>query len=467
MQGKPETIIACVRSRLKSYLEEQPLSEWIKAKVVNGVEPFYTSIDIRDAGFKLAPVDANLFPAGFNNICPEDLFHSAPIARRVLVNHLGRIPKNIVILPESHTKNRYYVDNLLALKQIFENLGIEVRIGWWGELPSDVTIERNQVKAVRLSASNGTELLAHPLELKNDALTIRDLENGSEIVPEFILVNNDFSSGFPFKLTCTSQPIEPSFRLGWHTRKKHEFFEHYNHLVGELAKNSGVDPWHLQVDTELVQNVNFDEAQGLDRIAEAAEKVLTRMKAEYEKRGIVEKPFVFVKSNSGTYGMGILKIENAEELRTLNRRDRNKMHVVKNKLVVSDVIVQEGIPTRLQPDGVFAEPVIYSLGAELLGGFLRKNPTRGRVDNLNAKGMVFQKLCMTDLRRDADRDLSLELVYGTIASLSVAAVSLEIAQHGSPLRMLPNIDNSIDHERLNQNTRQHTANAGTHPISPS
>ncbi|MFN7402500.1 MAG: glutamate--cysteine ligase, partial [Alphaproteobacteria bacterium] len=30
--------------------------------------PFYSSVDLRHAGFKLAPVDTNLFPAGFNHL---------------------------------------------------------------------------------------------------------------------------------------------------------------------------------------------------------------------------------------------------------------------------------------------------------------------------------------------------------------------------------------------------------------
>ncbi|HRK02428.1 MAG TPA: glutamate--cysteine ligase, partial [Oligoflexia bacterium] len=298
--------VDCVRTRLKNYLEEQPLTKWIEARAAGGVEPFYTSIDLRDAGFKLAPVDANLFPAGFNNICPEDLFHSAPIARRVLIKHLGRVPKNLVILPESHTKNRFYVDNLLALKQIFENLGIVVHIGWWGEIPTESLVLKDGIETVRLSSSTGTEIFAVPLYLKNEQLVLKDLtlEAPAEIAPEFILLNNDFSSGFPLKLSCVSQPIEPSFRLGWHTRKKHEFFENYNRLAGELALNAKLDPWHLQVDTELVTDVNFDESVGMERIAAAAERVLNRIRLEYEKRGIEEKPFVFIKSNSGTYGMG-------------------------------------------------------------------------------------------------------------------------------------------------------------------
>ena len=35
--------------------------------------PLYSSVDIRDAGFKVGVVDTNIFPAGFNNLCPHGL----------------------------------------------------------------------------------------------------------------------------------------------------------------------------------------------------------------------------------------------------------------------------------------------------------------------------------------------------------------------------------------------------------
>ena len=76
------------------------------------------------------------------------------------------------------------------------------------------------------------------------------------------------------------------------------------------------------------------------------------------------------------------------------------------------------------------------LGCDVMGGFLRKNPMRGKDENLNAKGMVFQKLCISDLRKVGSggigKDLELELVYGTIAQLSAAAMSLEVKEaiHG-------------------------------------
>lgn len=422
------TALESVRTLLKAYLENKRLTEWLSAKAPCEFEPFYSSIDLRDAGFKLAPVDANLYPAGFNNICSEDLERSGEILKPLLIRRLGRMPKRIAILPEFHTRNKFYVDNVYEIRQMFRRLGIETEVGW---IPQEGHQDASQ--SIPLQTSDERIVQAFPFTRKGDKLVFEPFE------PEMILLNNDFSAGFPEILRGLAQPVQPSAKMGWHTRKKSDFFTHYNRLAGELAQAAGIDPWQLQVATKLVDGVNFDENAGMDRIAAAVEETLENMRREYAAHGVNEQPFVFVKNNAGTYGMGVLKVESGQELLQLNRRERNKMAVGKGSYQVNDVIVQEGIPTRFQVDGVYAEPCIYLLGHDLLGGFLRKNPTRGRVDNLNSKGMVFQRLCISDLRkrdlpagaRDAlapDRDLELELVYGTIAQLSAAAIRLEIAR---------------------------------------
>lgn len=421
------TAIECVRTHLKAYLSETRLEDWIGQRAPAEFEPFYSSIDLRDAGFKLAPVDANLYPAGFNNICSEDLEHSTEILKPLLQRHLGRIPKKIAILPEFHTRNKFYADNLYELRQIFRRLGIEAEIGWVhalaGTTPTD---DITPLAPVELRTSDDRIVHAFPFERRGDKLIFEPYE------PEFVLLNNDFSNGFPEILRDLKVPVEPSPKLGWHTRRKSDFFTHYNRLAGDLAQAAGIDPWHLQVGTRLVDRVDFNTNEGMDRIAAAVEETLAEMRVQYDIHGVSEQPFVFVKNNAGTYGMGVLKVESGEELLALNRRERNKMAVGKGSHEVHDVIVQEGIPTRYNVDGVYGEPAIYLLGHELLGGFLRKNPTRGRVDNLNSKGMVFQKLCLSDLRHGVDRDLELELVYGTIAQLSAAAITLEIAKVERP-----------------------------------
>jgi glutamate--cysteine ligase len=57
---------------------------------------------------------------------------------------------------------------------------------------------------------------------------------------------------------------------------------------------------------------------------------------------------------------------------------------------VSDVIIQEGVPTVERVDEGTAEPVVYMMDRYVVGGFYRVNASRGTDENLNAPGMHFQ-----------------------------------------------------------------------------
>ena len=48
------------------------ITEWMRKKRSEVPIPIYGSVDIRDSGWKVAVVDANHFPAGFNNVGSED-----------------------------------------------------------------------------------------------------------------------------------------------------------------------------------------------------------------------------------------------------------------------------------------------------------------------------------------------------------------------------------------------------------
>ncbi len=170
------------------------------------------------------------------------------------------------------------------------------------------------------------------------------------------------------------------------------------------------------------------------------DEVLKRTKEAYDRLKISTPPFAFVKNNAGTYGMGIMVVHSADELRTMNRRTKNKMSVGKNKKSIDSVVVQEGVPTATLIDRLAAEPVIYLVGCDLIGGFLRTNTEKGIEDNLNSQGMVFRKLCMSDLKSpyedDSADDLDhpedepiLELVYGSIARISALATGLELVSN--------------------------------------
>ncbi len=420
----------------KIHSHRKQISEWTLEQARKAPPPFYSSVDLRDSGHKIVPVDSNLFPAGFNNICPDDLRTSPSIMRAQVEGLAARlsieVPRKILVLPEAHTSNSWYIENLYYLTQILKDAGFEVEVGWIGTAPPTELLMRDG--SVRLVSATAKEIHAHPIRVESGELLAGPFR------PDLVLLNNDFSSGYPTLLDGVKQPVIPSHRLGWHSRKKSTHFKHYNALAGEFAQLIGVDPWVLQIDTEEVDYVNFNEDEGIDRVEAAVARVLDRSKKAYIERGITQDPFVFVKNNSGTYGMGIMVVHSAEELEKLNRRAKNKMSVGKNKLPIESMAVQEGVPTATLVDRLAAEPVIYLAGCELIGGFLRTNTERGVEENLNSQGMVFRKLCMTDLRdsqsieeeMEAEEELPvLELVYGSVARLSALATGRELAEAGT------------------------------------
>ena len=57
-----ERVILNNQTKIESWFR----NTWREVRV-----PFYASVDIRNAGYKIAPVDTNLFPSGFNNLNPS------------------------------------------------------------------------------------------------------------------------------------------------------------------------------------------------------------------------------------------------------------------------------------------------------------------------------------------------------------------------------------------------------------
>ena len=103
------------------------IEQWFRVKWLDTPAPFYASVDLRNAGFKLAPVDTNLFSAGFNNLNPAFM----PLCVQAAHSAIERIDPTagrVLIIPESHTRNLFYLESLASLTEILEMAGLEVRI---------------------------------------------------------------------------------------------------------------------------------------------------------------------------------------------------------------------------------------------------------------------------------------------------------------------------------------------------
>ena len=97
-------------------LDSMPAIErWFRLEWMEHTPPFYTSVDIRNAGFKLAPVDTNLFPGGWNNLTKEML----PLAVQAAMAAIEKIcpeARNLLIIPENHTRNSFYLATVVQLQ---------------------------------------------------------------------------------------------------------------------------------------------------------------------------------------------------------------------------------------------------------------------------------------------------------------------------------------------------------------
>ena len=353
------------------------IEAWFRSKWKEHKPPFYGSVDIRNAGYKMASIDMNLFPGGFNNLNPN-FIQLASHAALDAVERACPQAKSVLIVPENHTRNTFYLQNVYALSNILRNAGFEVRLG---------SISPEITEPVELETALGDTVTLEPLQRTRGRVHLAD-----GFSPCLILLNNDLSAGVPDILKDISQTVLPPLHGGWTTRRKTAHFSAYNDVAAEFAALVGMDEWQINPYFEQISGLNFQEREGEDALADAVERMLAKIQAKYDEKGITDQPFVIVKADAGTYGMGVMSVKSADEVRGLNRKNRNKMAKIKEGLEVSEVIVQEGIYTYETLHGAVSEPVVYMIDRFVVGGFFRVHEGRGADENLNATGMSFVPL---------------------------------------------------------------------------
>lgn len=406
------------KTNMQSYLHQrmskktEQISAWFHDRRKGYAFPFYSSFDIRDSGFKVAPVDANIYPAGWNNICPTDKESIGPAIDAYLSGHYGKSIKKICLLTEEHTSNLYYWDNVNALKMMIESTGREVRL----------SVPRAIEQDFQIQSAGGANLKVHAFRKNEAVVTI-----GSDFVPDLILSNNDFSDSKEAWASGLKIPINPPRELGWYQRKKSLHFKYYNQLAREFAEILEVDPWTFEVETEVLFDCDLGFSENRDRAAQKADEMLKNLRAKYAQQGIDQEPVLFIKNNSGTYGLAVAQVKSGSEILQWNSKARTKMKAAKGEGGVTELLFQEGIPTALSVEGQTCEPCIYMVGCELAGGFLRAHGQKGPTESLNSPGAVYKKLCVTDLKVDLP-GRPMENVYGWVARISSMAIGREAAE---------------------------------------
>ncbi|MGE5524143.1 MAG: glutamate--cysteine ligase [Rhodospirillaceae bacterium] len=402
------------------------IEHWLRMQWQDHGAPFYCSVDLRNSGYKIAPVDTNLFPGGFNNLSPD--FDSLCVqAAMGAIEKICPDARGVVLVPENHTRNPHYFANLAAIVSVLRRAGMTVRIG---SMLSDIT------GPTRFDLPDGGHVTLEPLARRGNRLVVGDFD------PCVVLLNNDLSAGIPDVLRGIEQALLPPVHAGWALRRKSNHFAAYRDVAEEFAAEIGIDPWLINPYFERCGRINFHERKGEECLEGYVAEILSDIRAKYREYEVDAEPFVIVKADAGTYGMGIMTVKDPSEVRGLNRRQRNKMSVVKEGLEVHEVMIQEGVYSYETIGPGVAEPVVYMIDHFVVGGFYRVHEGRGTDQNLNAPGMHFAPLafdapCSSPNPDDVDCPPNRFYAYGVVARLALLAAAIELEQTEAALGALP------------------------------
>ena len=397
------------------------IEHWLRGQWQEHTPPFYSSCDLRNSGFKLAPVDTNLFPGGFNNLNQAFL----PLCVQAAMAAIEKIcpdASNLLLIPENHTRNQFYLQNVAQLVAILRQTGLNIRLG---SLLPEIT------QPTKIELTNGQSLLLEPLVRAQHRLGLAGFE------PCVTLLNNDLSAGIPEILqNLNEQYVLPPLHAGWAVRRKSNHFAAYDEVANSFAKEIGIDPWRINPAFSVCRSINFHDRQGEECLAANVAAVLDIVREKYKEYEIDETPYVVVKADAGTYGMGVMTVRSVDEVIALNRKQRNKMSVGKEGLEVSEVLIQEGVHTFEKVQDAVAEPVIYMIDRYVVGGFYRVHTGRGKDENLNAPGMHFEPLAfetgcnLPDYRCDnPDSPPNRFYAYGVVGRLACLAAAIELERN--------------------------------------
>ena len=399
-------------------LDAMPAIErWFRLEWIAHTPPFYSSVDVRNAGFKLAPVATNLFPDGWNNLAPSML----PLAVQAAMAAIEKIcpeARNLLVVPQNDVRNSFYLSNLAQLRRIFHMAGLNVRIG---------SISPDLKKTMTIALPDGDSIDVEPVVRTKGRLGVKHFD------PCTILLNNDLAAGIPGILEdLHEQYLLPPLHAGWSTRRNSKHMKCFEEVAKRFGKLTGVDSWLINPLFEKCGSVDFSSSAGAQTLAAAVDAAFVRVKKKYKEYGIKERPFVVVKADNSANGMGVMTVRDVKELDTLRLKAVARFNDALAG-TVHDVIVQEGVLTHERMNDAVAEPVVYLMDRYVVGGFYRVHAERGEDENLNAPGSRYVPLAFAEsthlpqpgMRPGASAPNRFYM-YGVIARLAMLAASYEL-----------------------------------------
>ena len=391
-------------------LDSMPAIErWFRLEWMEHTPVFYTSVDVRNAGFKLAPVDTNLYPSGWNNLTPA-MLPLAVQAAMVAIEKICPEAKNLLLIPENNSNNAsntFYLSSIAQLRRVFHMAGLNVRIG-----SIDPEIKEN----TPIALPNGESILLEPVIRTGKRLGLKGFD------PCTILLNNELTKGVPGILEeLHEQYVLPPLHASGSVRRKSMHYQSYEEVSKRFGKLLGVDPWLI--------NPMFLTCTDID-LAVSVDTLLAKIKKKYKEYGIMDKPFVVVKSNHSSQadkqagaGASVMMLRQSSEL-----KDHKDLAIFSGEL-----IVQEGVLTKERMNDAVAEPVVYMMDRYVVGGFYRVHADRGMDENLCSPGSRYVPLAFAEgaelptpgVKPGASAPNRFYM-YGVIGRLAMLAASYEL-----------------------------------------
>jgi len=389
-------------------LDSMPAIErWFRLEWMEHTPVFYSSVDVRNAGFKLAPVDTNLYPGGWNNLTPA-MLPLAVQAAMVAIEKICPEAKNLLLIPENHNNNAsntFYLSSIAQLRRVFHMAGLNVRIG-----SIDPDIKQNTT----VELPNGESIVLEPVIRSAKRLGLKDFD------PCTILLNNELTKGVPGILEeLHEQFLLPPLHGSGSIRRKSTHYKSYEDVCKRFGKLLGVDPWLI--------NPMFLTCTDVD-LAATVDTLLAKIKKKYKEYGITDKPFVVVKTNhSGQAekhaGSSVMMLRQSSELKS--HKDI--------ALFSGELVVQEGVLTKERMNDAVAEPVVYMMDRYVVGGFYRVHADRGMDENLCSPGSRYVPLAFAESAELPQPDVKAGAsapnrfyMYGVIGRLAMLAASYEL-----------------------------------------
>ncbi|WPX97682.1 glutamate--cysteine ligase [Candidatus Fokinia crypta] len=374
-------------SKICALLSEKKevTSEWYKARIDRYVfndiiVPLYYSIDLRESSYKSTVVDCNMFPAGFMHVKHNERIVS--LFQKYISEYIHKFRKkisSIYLVPENFTRNPFYIQNIVKLSKILQEVAFNSGIEFSLLLDSDDE--------------------SSFIELKNAIIHFQSLPflpyNATVNDDSIIILNKDLTNGISTVLSSVNNVL-PSPLYGWYRRSKYNFFQKYEELATEISKILHCDHWFFCSITSYI-SMNGDSWQMENELlAKEVDSLVKKIKEKYELYGIKDIPKVFVKSDNGTFGRANIAVFSGDDIRKLNKKNRDELYRkgVKNNFVIQECIYSAlcyedemlFISSSIQKH-ISCERMLYVVGGQHCSTLLRMHTQKGNGDNLNAPGM--------------------------------------------------------------------------------